>query len=67
MFFPYYYFSQFLMHFYMIYIIKFISISFPCPTQYIYNNTNAIRVIKSMQVYLRTHCDPLSILNYGDL
>ena len=34
----------------------------PCHYRYIYNNTNTTRVIKSMEVYLSTHRDPLSIL-----
>ena len=35
----------------------------PCHYRYIYNNTNTTRVIKSMEVFLSTHRDPLSILN----
>ena len=60
-FFPYYYFSEFSMHFYMVYILRiywhflaiidtFITIQIPK------------RVIKSIEVYLSTHRDTLSIL-----
>ena len=37
-------------------------LTFPCHTRYICNNTNSIRVIKSMEVYLSMHQDTLSIL-----
>ena len=37
-------------------------LTFPCHNRYIYNNTDTNRVIKSMEVCLSTHRDPLSIL-----
>ena len=38
-------------------------LTFPCHNKYINNNTNANRVIKSIEAHLSTHRDPLSILN----